>query len=70
MIGNISWMETRTAEPKHEIEVLVYDSSVGQVTTGKFDGKKWSTYEDDFNGKITYWAFLPDSPEFLLTHRG
>ena len=63
MIGNIFWNRVEIAAPTREIEVIVYDSSIGQVTTGKFDGKEWTTYEDNFNGKITHWAFLPNDPE-------
>ena len=62
MIGNIFWNRVQIAVPTKEIEVIVYDASVGQVTTGKFDGKEWSTYETNCSAEITHWAFLPYHP--------
>lgn len=61
-MNNINWMRVIEASPNKDIEVLVYDSSVAQVTTGHFDGKRWETYSKQIGEEITHWAFLPIGP--------
>jgi hypothetical protein len=60
-IAQIVWLMANSCVPTREIEVIVYDASVGQVTTGYFDGK-WHTYADDCDVMVTHWAFLPLPP--------